>query len=581
MRPPRYLRRRYFMMERVGRITKNASALVVAKLVTSVLFFVSAIIVNRTLGPQKCGIYVYAMTLYMIFQVVPDFGLGNIFIRDVSPSPWKIRKYLKNVVSMRIMLGIVSFVLLVLTDVVTTLLQHSDPLAGQRFWVIFIVAFCLLLEQPFSNSLSEAFIALERLIVVAYVYTIVGFVRVALSLMILLSGTSHALVLLAATYLVTIGYSIIHFYFVYRRTIRRLGLNEGAVPSEAGEAEVAEQVEATVGELGLDVGPGAGAAPELVGIAELAGTLIPGEGPGAVAEGPPVIDFDLWRYLLRAAWPLAVAAAGVVLYAGMDVPLISWVIGGVKGDRAVGLFNAGTMYYRTFAFLTLAVNMAILPAVSIVGNKHPERLGEVWERILRYAVLFILPITVIVPVLARPVLILQKHSYIQAWSVVWISMAAMNFTMLTSISYPFFVVLNKQKRIVQVIGVGLVFRAVLDIILISVWGYRGAAVTMLVTEILAFAIIYYLLSREMEHRFAMFRFAVVPAFVIGVLYAAVFFLQKWFVTGKTFKHAALETMPWALLISVIIVVIYVTLVVATRAVSRNGLQELNELLKVE
>jgi O-antigen/teichoic acid export membrane protein len=581
VRLPRYLRRRSFLMERVGQVTKNASALVVAKLVTSALFFVLAIVVNRALGPEKAGIYVYAITLYTIFQIIPDFGLGNISIRDVSPHPVRIRKYIRNIVTMRALLGVFSFFLLLITDIITTVLQHSDPLSGQRFWVVFVVAFLLLLEQPFSNSLSEAFIALERQVVVAYVYTIMGFVRVALSLMIILSGTSHALVLLAATYLVTIGYSIIHFYFVYRRTIRRLGLNEGAVPSEAGEAEVAEQVGATVGELGLDVGPGAGAASELVGIAEFAGSLIPGEGPGAVAEGPPAIDFDLWRYLVRAAWPLAVASAGVVLYAGMDVPLISWVIGGIKGDRAVALFNAGTMYYRAFAFLTLAINMAILPAVSIIGNKHPERLGEVWERILRYAVLFILPITVIVPVLARPILILQKHSYIQAWSVVWISMAAMNFTMLTSISYPFFVVLNKQKRIVQVIGVGLVFRAVLDIILISVWGYRGAAVTMLVTEILAFAIIYYLLSREMEHRFAMFRFAVVPTFVIGVLYAAVFFLQKWFVTGKTFKHAALETIPWALLISVIIVVIYIALVVATRAVSRKGLQELNELLKVE
>ncbi len=577
------------MMERVGRITKNASALVVAKLVTSVLFFVSAIIVNRTLGPQKAGIYVYAMTLYMIFQVVPDFGLGNIFIRDVSPSPWKIRKYLKNVVSMRIMLGIVSFVLLVLTDVVTTLLQHSDPLAGQRFWVIFIVAFCLLLEQPFSNSLSEAFIALERLIVVAYVYTIAGFIRVALSMYVVLSGAKHAIVLLVCIYILTILYSIVHFYVAYKRAIKRMGLVDGgrtrgaeAARLEGRVADVAGPVEVAVGELGLAIGPeaGASAGPELVGLVEASGVLNV-EGTGAeeaeAGEGEPRIDFDLWRYLLRSAWPLAVASAGIVLYSGMDVTLLSWI----KGSRAVGLYSASAMFAKAFAFLTIAINMAILPAVSIVGNKRPERLGDVWERLLKYALLIVVPLTVIVPVLARPLLLLQKHGYVQAWSVVWITMAAFNFTLLASISYPFFVVINKQKKLVQLVGLGLVFKVALGVCAISLWGYNGAAVTSFVTDTLAFLIICYLLSRAMEHKISPLKFGGIPALMLAVLYGEAFVLQKLLVTGKSFKHAALGTIPYALLISVIIVITYAALAFITRSLSRQGLNELSELLKVE
>ena len=578
-------------MERVGQVTKSASALVIAKLVTSALFFVLAIVVNRELGPAKAGIYVYAMTLYAIFQVIPDFGLGNICIRDVSPEPRKIRKYLKNIISIRILLGVLSFVLLMLTDIITTAVQHSGPLSTQRFWVVFVVAFSLLLEQPFSNSLSEAFISLERQVVVAYVYTIMGFIRVALSLLVILSGASNALVLLMAMYVLTIGYSIAHFYVVYRRTIKRMGLAGAAVPvaekvqldAVQKEPDISLQVDAAVQELGLAVGPeaGAGAANELVGLIEMAGALKPGEGPGAAGEGEPEIDFDLWRYLLKAAWPLAIAAAGIVVYAGMDVPLLSWILGGTKGDTAVGLFNAGAMYAKAFAFLTIAVTMATMPAISIVGKSHPERLGEIWERFLRYALLIVLPIAVIVPIIARPVLLLQKHDYIQVWSVVWITMAAINFTMMTAISYPFFIVLNKQQRVVQVVGVGLVLRAILDIILISTWGYKGAAVTMLVSEILAFAIIYFLLSRITAHRFKMFRFIGVPAVFLGVLYAVALLLQKLLISGKTFKHAAIGTMPYALLICANIVVKYGALALSTGALSRRGLNELNELLKVK
>ncbi len=571
-------------MERVGKITKNASALIVAKLVTSVLFFVLAIVVNRTLGPQKAGIYVYAMTLYMIFQVIPDFGLGNISIRDVSPSPWKIRKYFKNVVTMRALLGMVSFVLLMLTDIVTTLLQGSDPLAGQRFWAVFVIAFCLLLEQPLSNSLSEAFISLERQTLVALVYTIAGFIRVGLSLYVMLSGAAHAIVLLVGIYIFTILYTVVHFYIVYVRTIRRMGLTDAGgpggletAPPEAGRIDIAVPVEVGVGELGMAIGPeaGAGAGPELVGAAEASGE--PSARGAEAGLGEPRIDLDLWKYLLRAAWPLAVASAGIVLYAGMDVPLISWI----KGDRAVGLYSAGAMYAKAFAFLTIAVNMAILPAVSIVGNKRRGELGEIWERLLKYALLLVVPVTVLVPVLARPVLLIQKHGYVQAWGVVWISMAAMNLTLLTSISYPFLVVADKQAALAKVVGLGLVFKIALGTLLISLWSYNGAAITNLVSETLAFLIIYYILSRAMSHRISPFKFAGVPALILALLYGEAFVLHELLVSGKTFKHQALDTIPYAILISVIVVITYAALVFVTRSITRRGLNELNDLLKVE
>ena len=71
-------------MERVGRLSRNTAALVGARVVTSGLTFILAIVINRNLGPEKAGIYTYAFSLYTIFQVIPDFGIGNISIRDVS-----------------------------------------------------------------------------------------------------------------------------------------------------------------------------------------------------------------------------------------------------------------------------------------------------------------------------------------------------------------------------------------------------------------------------------------------------------------------------------------------------------------
>ncbi len=541
-------------MERVGQVTRSASALIIAKLVTSVLMFLLAIVVNRKLGPELAGIYVYAITLYTIFQVIPDFGLGNIVIRDVSPHRGRMRRYLRNVMEMRFLLGLLSFALLMLANVVSTLAQPGAGLSGERFWAVFVVAFSLLLEQPFSNSLAEAFIALERQMVVAYVYLIMGFLRVGLSLYVVLSDTRHAVVLLVAIYLVTISYSIAHFFLVYRRWLKR----EGYSLAQAELESPAEEREALAME---DPSPFA--------VAVMPERIEPPPPPKSSGAG---MDTALWRYLLKSAWPLAVAAGGVVLYAGLDIPMVGWV----AGDKAMGLYNAGAMYSKAFLFLTIAVNMAILPAISMVGDRRPDQLGAVWESLLRYALLLVLPITVILPVLARPVLILQKHDFLQAWSVVWMTMGAMNFTLLTAISYPFFIVINKQKRIVQVVAIGVAAKIALNLVTISLLGYKGAAITVLVTEVLAFLILYYLLSKELDHRFEWLRLAAAPAVIAVGLYAAALALEAVF-HSRVFV-ASVET---ALLISVIIVVIYAVLVLLTGALSRKGLEELNELLKVE
>ena len=538
-------------MERVGQVTKSASALIIAKLVTSAMMFLLAIVVNRRLGPGLAGIYVYAMALYTIFQVIPDFGLGNIFIRDVSPNRGRMQRYLKNVVVMRMLLGALSFSLLMIANILSSVAQHSSALATERFWAVFVVSFCLLLEQPFSNSLAEAFIALERQMVVAYVYMIMGFLRVAISLYIILSGAEHAVVLLVGVYIVTIIYSIVHFGLIYRRWLSREGraLADAELDGPGNEEEPAVTEDPSPFTVAL--------LPERI------------EPPEPTGTG---LDRDLWRYLLRSAWPLAVASAGIVMYAGLDIPMVSWI----AGNRASGLYNAGAMYAKAFAFLTIAVNMAILPAISLVGDRKRGSLGEVWERILRYALVLVIPFTVVIPVLARPVLILQEHNFIQAWSVVWMSMAAMNFTMLTAISFPFFVVINRQKKIVQVVAAGVVAKVAMNVITISVWGFKGAAITSLVTETLAFLLIYYILSRDMGHRFSFVKFAGAPVVSLGVLYAVAFSLEK-----VLSSNELLASIEYAILISVIIVVIYAVLAFSTRALTRSGLNELNELLKVD
>lgn len=708
-------------MERVGQVSKNASALIVSKLVTSSLFFLLAIFINKQLGPRYAGVYAYGYTLYTMFQVLPDFGIGNISVRDVSQDHKRVRKYFPNVVSLRLRLAALAFILITITNIAGTLMQRSDPLSGPRFWVVLAISFCLLVEQPFSNSLAENFIGLEKLTTVAYVYLIMGLLRVGVSFFLVSQVGANpstdtavrALVLLMLTYIGTMIYSIIHFYIIYRRTLvtieappagqlekafaeaivarapgqgsfgkaivadyslrsmsgisqkgvftqddlrepdemplewmphlsRKMGpLKRGtgshatpAIRDKTGQTKESNQASAFVetsstradsmgwaggakeeplpvnskmdSDLEPGVAPGASsgttlksavyAPSEIEETAEITESIAtdrepsPGmksagstarylkRGESRRAASPELMtNRELRRYLLVNAWPLAVVSLGVAIYASLDVPILAWI----KGNASVGLYNAGSMFAKAFAFLTLAVNMAVLPAVSVVGGKYPYRLGKVWEKLLHYAFVITIPIAVIIPVLARPILLVQKHQFSQAWIVVWLTMAAMCFTIMTAISFPFFVVINKQKRITSVVLVSLLLKAVLNLILIPLFDFRGAAITVLVSEASVFLLIYFLLSRELQYRPALSRLLPLPTVSWGVLYVTWFGLDRFVFGAKNFVEKLSGSAISAISISAAVFLVYALAVVFTRTLSKTGLNELNQLLKVE
>ena len=315
-------------LEEVSRISKNTAVLVVAKVISSGLVFLLAILINRRLGPELAGIYTYAFVLYTIFQVIPDFGIGNISVRDVSRNLGRMHFYFSNIVSLRYLLSMGALALLMLTNVATWLLQRGDPLAGEKFWAVFALSFCLLLEQPLSNSLAENFIAMQRLEVIAMVYLMMGAIRVAFSSWFILRGTGPTLVLLMLVYIASVLYTIAHFYWLYqrwrRREAARLAREEGeeVVAPATGDQAVSPALEAA--EVALME------TPDDMGVAALSKL----EEPEGSPERPEDISDgrDLQRYLMRSAWPLALAAVGITVYAGLDVPLLSWI----KGDWDVG-----------------------------------------------------------------------------------------------------------------------------------------------------------------------------------------------------------------------------------------------------
>ncbi len=267
-------------------------------------------------------------------------------------------------------------------------------------------------------------------------------------------------------------------------------------------------------------------------------------------------------------------SSAIAIYAVVDIPILSWM----KGDYVVGLYAAAAMFVKAFIFLTLAINMAILPAISKVGGKDPARLGGIWGKLLYYCLVLVVPVVVLTPILARPVLIIEGHDYITAWSVVWLSMAAMNFTFMTAISFPFFVVINRQKLITVIVIIGLVVKVVFNLVAIPIWGYMGTATVVVISEFITFAMIFVVLCRVLKYRTNVIKIAGAPLLILGVLYAVALVLHRVIAVGKDTVAASTQA---ACIEAAILVAVYLVLAFAAGMFKKSKLQELNELLKVE
>ncbi|MHB8780096.1 MAG: lipopolysaccharide biosynthesis protein, partial [Candidatus Geothermincolia bacterium] len=193
-------------MQRIKKISRNTAAVIASKLAGSGLTLFLVIAINRKLGPASAGIYSFALAVYMIFSVLPDFGISSVFVRDVAADPSRVPAYIRNIAVVRLLLGLAALVLLVLMNLGSYLVAPGID-GATKFWTVSVIGLSLLVEQPLANTLTEAFMGLEKLGQVALAYLNITVIKVVLSLYILLRGVSQPLPLLMGVYILSQTYA--------------------------------------------------------------------------------------------------------------------------------------------------------------------------------------------------------------------------------------------------------------------------------------------------------------------------------------------------------------------------------------
>lgn len=160
-------------METVSRIAKNTVVTMTAELVNKILALILTIAIARYLGDVGFGQYSFIVTMMILFQVLADFGLDGLTIREVAKDLDKTELYLRNILALKFGLGLISFV--VLTFIIDLMNKPAIVVYSVYIAGLSVIFFSL------ANTFNSIFNAHERLDVKAFLLILTRLVVLALT----------------------------------------------------------------------------------------------------------------------------------------------------------------------------------------------------------------------------------------------------------------------------------------------------------------------------------------------------------------------------------------------------------------
>jgi O-antigen/teichoic acid export membrane protein len=220
-------------------------------------------------------------------------------------------------------------------------------------------------------------------------------------------------------------------------------------------------------------------------IANLAGVLAMGLGAGYAARYTLKLHFERpnprrWLGLLKASFPFGIIGVVGESSRRFDTVFMSFVL----TYAAVGWYNVP--YNLVSMLLLLAQSLALSMFPSLVKEYDSGRgsIQDTVQRAMRYLLLLSLPISIGGTLLADPIIVaLYGPSFRPAVPVLQIMLWTLPFMFLAEILGRTVITLHQEKKAAWVVTLNALLTVALDIVLIPKFGTTGAALVMVVGQL--------------------------------------------------------------------------------------------------
>lgn len=207
------------------------------------------------------------------------------------------------------------------------------------------------------------------------------------------------------------------------------------------------------------------------------------------------IDFGLWSFLVKAALPLALSSVIWVIYHQIDIVMLSVM----QGDAPVGIYSAAYRLCNPFLIISTALMMSLFPVMSEAFKTSKEKLIKSYALGVRYLIIIMLPIAMGITLMSdKIVLLIYGAEFAGSITALQILIWAILLGGINLILLNLLVSIDRQKLNTLSVGICAIVNVVLNLILIPILSYNGAAIATVVTNVVLFVASFYFVSKHLQ-----------------------------------------------------------------------------------
>lgn len=206
------------------------------------------------------------------------------------------------------------------------------------------------------------------------------------------------------------------------------------------------------------------------------------------------IDRRLQRAMAVQSYPLMLNHLLATIFWRIDV----WLLKPLAGTLAVGIYSAGVKYLDGFNVIPSYFTLAIFPLMSRYAKDSHDSLVRAYQLALRLLVMVALPIAISVTVLATPLIrILGGAAFLpDSATALTILIWSIPIGFANSVTQYVLIAVGQQRFLTRAFLIGVTFNIAANLLLIPRFGYRGAAVVTILSELSLFLPFYYAVRRH-------------------------------------------------------------------------------------
>jgi O-antigen/teichoic acid export membrane protein len=207
----------------------------------------------------------------------------------------------------------------------------------------------------------------------------------------------------------------------------------------------------------------------------------------------PRFDLAYWRVLLKGSLAIGLALALGQIYFRVDVLLLA----AIRDSAEVGLYGAAVKLIELSELVAAAIGISVFPLLARFVQVDRLRAATLFQRTFDLLIAAAAPLVVLMTFAATPVIVLiSGDEFGEAGDALRLLAPYVLLSFVTGLSWRALIAYGEDWALFRLASAILTINVVLNLIIIPMYGFRGAAATTVVSEIAGLGASLVLLKRR-------------------------------------------------------------------------------------